>query len=235
VSLQVLLAGILLLGSFQNNLGNRAIVCDERLSALRRHPDIRAPIVRRLRRGRIVTIIGPARGNSEQGIFVPVAVTRRTKGWILLPAVARGGRSTDAQRILELIAESTDDFISARLARICADEFAGTPAARAALLLLGEAAERSAERLTRTISRRSATSNVSDGVSHRVIWLSDPALDRYNRIRILFELNPGGQRLVYDGGAYRELLRRYPQSAEAMVARERLASLSVEGAHRIER
>jgi hypothetical protein len=228
VSLQVLLAGILLLGSFQSN---RAIVCDERLAALRRQPDIRAPIVRRLRRGRIVTVIGPARGNSEQGLFVPVAVTRRTRGWILLPAVARAGRSRDAQRILELVAESTDDFVCARLARICADEFAGTPAARAALLLLGEAAERAAERLTRTISRRSGTSNVSD----RVRWLNDPALDRYNRIRVLFELNPSGQRLVYDGGAYRELLRRYPQSAEAMVARERLASLRMEGTHRIER
>jgi hypothetical protein len=231
VSLQVLLAGVLLLGSFQNNRGNQAIVCDERLSALRRHPDIRAPIVRRLRRGRIVTIIGPARGNSEQGLFVPVAVTRRTRGWILVPAVSRAGRSRDGQRILELIAESSDDFVAARLARICADEFAGTPAARVALLLLGEAAERAAEKLSRTIGRRSGISIVSD----RVRWLSDPALDRYNRIRVLFELDSSGQRLVYDGSAYRELLNRYPQSAEAMVARERLVSLRVEGAHRIER
>ena len=166
-------------------------------------------------------------------------MTRRTRGWILLPAVARAGRSRDDQRILELIAESTDDFVCARLARICADEFAGTPAARAALLLLGEAAERAAERLTRTVSRRSGASSVSDRVSdrvsHRVSWLSDPALDRYNRIRVLFELDPSGQRLVYDGGAYRELLRRYPQSAEAIVARERLVSLRVEGADGIER
>jgi hypothetical protein len=228
VFLQVLLAGILLPGSFQNN---RAVVCDERLSALRRQPDIKAPIVRRLRRGRIVTVIGPAKGDSEHGIFVPVAVTRRTRGWILMSAAARPGHSRDAQRILELIDGSTDDFVCARLARICADEFAGTPAARAALLLLGEAAERSAEKLTRSVSRRSGTSNVSN----RVRWLSDPALDRYNRIRILFELDSNGQRLVYDGGAYRELLRRYPQSAEAQVARERLASLRPEGAHRIER
>jgi hypothetical protein len=224
VFLQVLLAGIVLLGSLQNT---RAIVCDERFSALRKQPDVKAPIVRRLRRGRVLTVTGPPSGNSEKGVFVPVSVTRRTRGWILVSAAARPGRPSDAQRVLELIERSGDDFVRARLARICADEFTGTPAARKALLLLGEAAERAAAKLTTPIKRRSSPSSASD----RVSWLSDPALDRYNRLRITFEFDPDGQRLLYDGGAYRELLRRYPQSAEAVIARERLASLRIERAH----
>jgi hypothetical protein len=48
------------------------------------------------------------------------------------------------------------------------------------------------------------------------------SLDRYNRLGITFLYDENEDRLRYDGWAYREVLARYPQSAEAAVARERL-------------
>lgn len=194
--------------------GARAVVVDERLSALRERPEVKAPLLQRLRRGRAVAILGRDRA----GQFLRVAVTRRTRGWVLAAAVARAGRADDAARMLTLIGETADDYARARLARACADEFRVTRAAPRALLLLGEAAERAAERLSSAARRRS-------GTAAREYLLNDVGLDRYNRIGVTFDYDEGAGRLKYDGGAYRELLRRYPRSPEAAEARARLVEI----------
>ncbi len=56
--------------------------------------------------------------------------------------------------------------------------------------------------------------------------LSFNGLDRYNRAGVTFDYDEARDLIVYDGAAYRELLRRYPRSAEAAIARERLAKLA---------
>jgi hypothetical protein len=48
-------------------------------------------------------------------------------------------------------------------------------------------------------------------------------LDRYNRQRVLFVFDPTTKRFHYDGAALRELIRRYPNSREAIAGRKRLA------------
>jgi hypothetical protein len=197
--------------------GRRAIVCDERLSVLRARPDITAPLVQRLRRGRVVGITGATR--SRDGLqYLRVTVTRRTRGWILSEAVVRSGQRTDAERLMDLIETAGDDFVKLRLARICADEFRRTETAARALLLLGETAERMAQQLTRLAQRRIK----AEEQNHRVYLLNDIGLDRCNRIGVGFRTDPAGERLIYDGAAYRELLRRYPRAPEADRARERL-------------
>lgn len=201
--------------------GGRAIVFDERLSALRERPDSGAKLRQRLRRGRTVWVIGSARSGDGQR-YLRVAVTRRTSGWILREAVIRPGSAQDAARLLKLVEASSDDFVRIRLARICADEFRGTAAAARALLLLGEAAERAAERLSRQVERRVGANAAALALERRVHLLNDPALDRYNRIGVRFVTDGEGDRLLYDGGAYRELIRKYPRRPEAAEAREKL-------------
>ena len=49
-------------------------------------------------------------------------------------------------------------------------------------------------------------------------------LDRYNRNGVKFVFDPSKRQLHYDGSAWREILRRHPQSAEAAEARKRLAA-----------
>jgi hypothetical protein len=206
--------------------GQRAIIVEERLSALRAQADVKAPLEQRLRRGRAVGILGAKRGKDGQQ-FLRVAVSRNTRGWLLAEAVVRSGNAADAERLLKLIEETNDDFVKARLARLCADEFRTTKHAPRCLLLLGEAAEQAAERLTRDAKRRVGDEEPSEGqnpkLTKRDYFLNFAGLDRYNRGGVTFDYDQTADRIIYDGGAYRELLRRYPKSAEAMAMREKLS------------
>src|SRR5262249_23431520 len=61
--------------------GPVAVVVDDRLAALRSQPDPSARLLRRISRGRFLSIRGSRR--SHDGLlFYQVAVTRRTLGWL---------------------------------------------------------------------------------------------------------------------------------------------------------
>jgi hypothetical protein len=197
------------------------VIFDERFSALRTRPDVKAPLEQRLRRGRIVGILGAARSN-DGSRFLRVAISSRTEGWILAAAVVRPGKIVDGAKLMQMIEETSDDFTRARLARLCADEFNSTRLAPRALMMLGAAAERAAERLTREAKRRMTGEGPEDLPNRRLYFLNFAGLDRYNRIGVTFDYDPDEDRIVYDNGAYRQLLRRYPRSPEAVTASERL-------------
>lgn len=205
--------------------GQRAVVIEERLSALRKQPDVKAPLEQRLRRGRAVGILGAKQGKDGQQ-FLRVAVSRNTRGWVLSEAVVKSGNSTDAERLSKLIEETTDDFTKTRLARLCVDEFRMTKQAPHCLIMLGEAAEHAADRLTREAKRRVGDEEQSVGQSpnltKRDYFLNFAGLDRYNRAGVTFDYDPTTDRILYDGEAYRELLRRYPKSAEAITVKEKI-------------
>lgn len=202
--------------------GQRAVIVDERLSALRTQPDVKAPLEQRLRRGRVVGILGTRKSKDGES-FLRVSVTRNTRGWVLAEAVVKAGNAADAERLLKLVEDSNDDFVKARLARLCADEFRATPTAPRCLLKLGETAERVADRLTRDAKRRVGNEEPSAGLSKRDYFLNFVGLDRYNRIGVLFEFDASADRIVYDGDAYRELAKRYPKSSEVQTAKDKLS------------
>jgi len=208
--------------------GGRAVIFDERFSALRAQPDVKAPLKQRMRRGRRVGILGA--GAAKDGAkFFRVAVSRNTRGWVLADAVIRPGNAADAERLMRLIEDTKDEFTKARLARLCADEFRSTNFAPKALMILGEAAEGEAERLSRDAKRRAGEdgpdTGPNAGLNRRDFMLNYAGLDRYNRIGVTFDYDAASDRIMYDGAAYRELLRRYPRSAEAQTAQVRLATL----------
>lgn len=208
--------------------GRRAVVFDERLSALRARPDVKAPLKQRMRRGRRVGVIG-ANTARDGAKFFRVAVSRNIRGWVLADAVIRPGVAADAERLMRLIEKTEDEFTKARLARLCSDEFRSTNFAPNALMILGAAAEGAAERLSREANRR-VGENDSDaepnaGLTKGDFLLNYAGLDRYNRIGVTFDYDAASDRIVYDGAAYRELLRRYPRSAAAQGAQARLANL----------
>lgn len=196
--------------------GQRAVVIDERYSALRERPELQGPLTQRLRRGRAVGILGASR-NRRGERFYRVAVSRNTRGWVFEAAIARPGNSRDAERLLSLIEETTDDYIKARLATLCAEGFRASPAAPRALWILGETSRRIAERLTREARRRLGEHSVQH---RRAYFLNYVGLDRFNRLGIGFNYDEATDSLTYDGAAFRTLARRYPRSEEA----RRLAS-----------
>jgi hypothetical protein len=205
--------------------GQRAVIFDDRLSALREQPDVKAPLKQRLSRGRLVGILGASKSKSGSQ-FLRVAISRNVRGWMLAAALARLGSAADGEKMLAAIAESRDDLVKLRLARLCADELRAPAIAPKALLALGQAAEHAADKLSRDADRRLGAEVPGGGLSKRDFVLSFNGLDRFNRASVMFEYDEAKDRIVYDGAAYRELLRRYPRSAEASVARERLEKLA---------
>ena len=197
----------------RNIPGRRGVIIDERLSAVRAAPDLKARLVQRPGRGRRIGILGSIRTKSGERYY-KVAISKNRRGWILQDAVARSGNAADGEKLLNLIAVKADDFSRAALARLCADEFPRTTVAPKCLLLLAEAADRAAVRLSRDAFRRLDSEGISSD-DRRKLLLNYSGLDRYNRLGILFDYDEEEEMLVYDGAAYRELLRRYPRSPEA--------------------
>jgi hypothetical protein len=199
----------------------RAFVINDRLSALRREPSVQAEVIRRLRLGRTVFIVSTSKHNVSQRGFCRIAVTRRTRGWIHESALAVQGRSGEDQRIIKLIEGGTEGADRITLCRIIIDSFGQSRLLPRAFLLLGEEAERIAETLSQRTRRRLADLRGADA-SLRDYYLSDAGLDRYSRLGIVFDFNESTGEFIYDGKAYREIIKRFPNGEEAKLARRRL-------------
>jgi hypothetical protein len=202
--------------------GRIAIVVDERLAALRATPQLTGKLVRRLGRGRLVAITG-AKSGAEGIIFYRVNVTTRTRGWIQRESVVSASRPGDDYRLLRLI-ETSSGFDRISRCRIFLDHFRRSRHRPTVLLLLGDAAEDLALKLTQSISRKLNSNHIS--APEFTYYLNHSGLDRYNRAGVHFTFNATSKRLHYDGAAYRLLLRLHTKTPEASEARERLSELS---------
>jgi hypothetical protein len=201
--------------------GNLAVVADERLAALRTGPNPSARLIRRLSRGRFVSIRGSSR--SRDGLlFFHVAVTRRTTGWLQSEALVSAGRQGDDRRLAHLIS-GADEFDRVARARVFLDTFPRSPLRPRVLLLLGDAAEEAAVRLSREAERRFERREIPiDGAPEFSYFLNYSGLDRYNRQDVTFVFDRAARKFHYNGAAWREIVQRYPNSAEALEAKKRL-------------
>lgn len=198
--------------------GRLAVVVDERLAALRATPQLTGTLVRRLSRGRLVAVRS-VRTSPDGVTFFLVNVTSRTHGWIQREAVVSPSR--DDRRLWDLI-ERSEGFDRLSRARIFLDHFPRSPLRPQVLLLLGDSAEELAERLSNSASRR--MNHLGDAPEF-TYYLNYTGLDRYNRLRITFVFDQSTKRFHYDGAAWREVVRRYPKSPEALEAKKRLETL----------
>jgi len=202
-----------------------AVIVDERLAALRVEPNLTAELVRRLGRGRQVSIVDSVRV-SEGIAYYRVAVTRRTRGWIPALSLVLPSRAGEGERLLKLI-RASEDFDQLARARIFLDWFPRSTLRPEVLLLFGNAAEAAAEKLSRDAARRFDESE--SGKSSAPIglyFLNFSGLDRYRKQGIIFTFDGAAKQFHYDGAAWREIVRRYPRSREAAQARQRLDSLA---------
>jgi hypothetical protein len=207
--------------------GRVAIVVDERLAALRRTPQLNGALVRRLSRGRKVAIRS-SKTTSEGVVFLLVNVTSRTHGWIQREAVVSPRSAGEDRRLVDLIKES-HGFDRIVRARIFLDHFPRSPLRPAVLLLLSNAAEEQALKLSREAAKRlniTTTSTLSTTSTREFTYfLNYSGLDRYNRQRVYFLFDRSTKQFHYDGAAWRELLLRHPNTSEAAEARKRVAHL----------
>lgn len=204
--------------------GRVAIVVDERLSALRASPGLSARLEQRLGRGRFVAIVGRQR-SSEGLLYYDAKVSRRKRGWLQAGAVVILNEASDDDRLLRLMKGSEDFDLIAR-ARIFLDAFPRSPLRPTVLRLYAEAAEDAATKLSRDAVRRlNENEMVAGGAPEFSYYMNFNGLDRYNRQGIRFTFDAATKHFHYDGAAWREILRRYPQSSEAADARKRLDGL----------
>lgn len=193
--------------------GRVAVVVDERLSALRSTPDLSGKLIRRVGRGRLVSLRGWKK-DSEGIVFYRVSVSRRTHGWMQREAVVSALTPGDDKRLSSLILKSSDFDRIART-RIFLDLFPRSPLRPRMLLLLGEAAVAAAVRLSQEATRRLGEAEFS-------YYLNYTGLDRYNRQGVKFVFDRTTRQFHYDGAAWRELIRRYPLAPEATEARKKM-------------
>jgi hypothetical protein len=204
--------------------GRIAVVADERLAALRSVPEPTARLLRRLSRGRFVSIRGTSR-NRDGLVFYHVVVTRRTSGWLQSDAVIASWRAGDDQRLLRLIG-GDHEFDRVARARVFLDAFPRSPLRPQVLLMYGDAAEEAAAKLSREAERRFEKRELpAEGAPEFSYYLNYSGLDRYNRQGVIFIFDHSAKKFHYDGAAWRQIVQRYPKSPEAAEARKRLEIL----------
>jgi len=205
----------------------KAFIIDERLSALRRDADMTSPVVHRLRIGRPVYVIGSKSEGPKQARFYRVAVTRRTRGWLHEAAIVVPGRAGEDVRMMKLIEGTGDGLDRIALCRLFLEHFSRSSSTPRALFVIGEAADRAAATLTEHARRRLKNLDEQNAnVARRDYYLNDVGLDRYSKLGVAFDFRDDSTQYVYDGKAYREVLKRFPHSEEAQVARDRLDRLA---------
>ena len=204
--------------------GRIAVVVDARLAALRAAPGPSATLLRRLGRGRLVSIRSTQR-TSDGLLYHRVAINRRTSGWLQGEAVVASWHPNDDERLLHLVA-GPDEFERVARARIFLDTFPRSPLRPAVLLRYSQAAEEAAEQLTRSAQRQFTRNEITENDAPLFTYfLNYNGLDRYNRQGAKFVFEESTRTFHYDGAALRELLRRYPHSKEADEARKMIEKL----------
>ncbi len=200
--------------------GRPAIVVDERLSALRDTPGFSGRFLRRIGRGKWVAVRREKR-TADGVVFYQVNVTRRTGGWLQRESVVLQGHARDESRLVGLI-KASQDFERISRARIFLDLFPRSRWRPVVLLLFGNEAEKAACKLSRDANERLVTAEVeANGTPLASYYQNFKGLDRYRRQGVRFRFEAATKKFRYDGAAWRELVRRYPQSAEADEARKK--------------
>ena len=207
-----------------NANNNTAVVVDERLAVLRVEPSLFAKSIQRMRLGRIVTISG---SKQADGItFYRITASRNNYGWVQSEAVFGKFRRGDDERFARLI-QASDDFGQIELATVFLETFTDSAFRPAILLLLGDLVEEISLKLSNDATRRlNRREMAASGAPLHSFYLNYVSLDRYRRIGINFLFNSSVKQFHYDGASWREIVGKFPKSAEAVEAKKRLDALN---------
>lgn len=205
------------------NSSNTAVVVDERLAVLRVEPSFYARSIQRMRRGRIVTISGLKEADGVT--FYRINAAPNGSGWVQAEAVAGKFRRGDDARLAKLV-QSSEGFEQIDRAQIFLETFNDSPLRPAILLLMGDLMEETALKLSTEATRRlDRREMAASGAPLHSFYLNYVSLDRYKRLGINFLFNPNAKLFHYDGANWREIIKKSPQSNEAVEAQKRLDSL----------
>lgn len=202
--------------------GGSAVVIDEKLAVLRARPSLFADSVQRMRRGRRVRCTDE---RAADGVTFYRVAASGGAGWVQSEAVFGKFRRGDDERLARLV-QSSEGFDQLEIAVNFLEMYQESPLRPAILLLFGDLAEETAARLSRDATRRlDRREMAASGAPLHSFYLNFVSLDRYRKLGIVFLFNSNTKNFHYDGGSWREILKKSPQNSEAAEAQKRLDSL----------
>lgn len=203
--------------------GDKAIVVDERLAVLRKSPSLYAESFQRMRRGREVFI---NQTKVAEGVtFYRVTVPPGRIGWVQADAVVGNSRKGDDLRLARLV-QASEEFDRIERASIFLEMYPRSELRPLVLLLFGDLMEEVAIKLSRRATRSLDKNEMAaSGAPLHSFYLNYSYLDRYRKLGVVFLFNARTKQYHYDGKTWKELVRRYQKSAEAIEARKRLDDL----------
>jgi hypothetical protein len=200
-----------------------AVVMDETLSVLRVKPSLFARPIQRMRRGRVVQILGSTKADGV--VFYRVSAPPANPGWLQSDAVFMKSRPSDEERLASYV-QAADAFEQIELASAFLATYPRSRFRPPILLLYGDLLESAAAKLSRDAgSRLSRREMAASGAPVHSYYLNFNMLDRYRRIGVTFLFNPSTRTFHYDGASWREIAQRHAASTEMAEAQKRLESL----------
>lgn len=202
---------------------NKAIVVDQRLAVLRVSPSLYAKPVQRMSGGREVSV---SESKEADGVtFYRVNTSPKSSGWVQADALIGTFRRGDDERLAKLV-QASEGFDRIERASIFIEMFPASPLRPPILLLFGDLIEEEAAKLssraTRNLDRREMSAS---GAPLHSFYLNYPFLDRYRKLGVIFLFNSNTRNYHYDGETWKELVKKFPNSSEAVEAQKRLNSL----------
>lgn len=200
-----------------------ATVVDETLSVLREEPSLYAEAIQRMRRGRKVRILGVKEADGVR--FFRVQATPPAAGWVQADAVFSDKRAEDEERLAKLV-QASSGFEQIETADQFFQLYPKSKFRPPILLLYGDIIEIAAARLSRdATSRLDRREMAASGAPLHSYYLNFNMLDRYRRLGIIFLFNSATKQFHYDGASWKEIVAKFPTSAEAVEAQNRLNAL----------
>lgn len=199
------------------------IIVDERLSVLRLEPNLYANSIQRMRTGRIVSISGTRQ--TDGVIFYRITGGTGKAGWVQAEALIIRNEQRDDERLFRLI-QVSKGFEQLERGQLHLENFPNSRFRSAVLLLLGDIIEEFSVKLSRDAARQLDEREMSStGAPLLSFFLNHKTLDRFRKIGVNFWFNSATKRYHYNGAMWREILKKFPGSNEAIEAEKRLGSL----------
>ncbi|MFT3744303.1 MAG: hypothetical protein QM785_08405 [Pyrinomonadaceae bacterium] len=206
-------------------IGQTAVVIDETLAVLRKLPSLFSESVHRMSRGRKVQIQGVAEADGVK--FYKVTVPPKNFGWVQSDAVFGKFRPGDEERFAKVV-QASSGFEAIETATEFFTLYPDSKFKPPLLLLYGDLLEGIAADLTKSAtSRLSRKEMAASGAPLHSFYLNFNMLDRYRKLGVIFLFNSVAKAYHYDGASWKEIVSKFPTSAEAVEAQKRLDALKV--------
>jgi hypothetical protein len=201
-------------------IGSYGIVVDERLSVLRAEPSFFSDEVQRMRVGRRVLI--SAVKQNEGVTFYKVRALPSYYGWVQADAIVSKTKVGDDERLAKIV-QAIDGFDQIEMANVFLENFPKSNLNASILLLFGDLVEEQARKLSTDAGKRLVRREMAATTAPlHSFYLNYVGLDRYRKLGIVFLVNVETKQFHYNGKSWEEIIKKFPNSQEALEAKKRI-------------